>query len=166
MKLSKRLRRRAQKERLGERWPRRKSHWLKLFPQEIQMVENFNKARPVIEAKTLKKPRAQEIGRLREEKVLEALQSLKKEGEIHDFLWPGKLSYTDLIEGVDFIFIYVDGCYKVCRFSVTGRKWVKQHKKRHPEVPVFSVDLKESKKSIEYKIISLKNGNNNHFHRR
>ncbi len=69
------------------------------------------------------------IGKLREDKVAKALQSLKEKGEIHDYLKSGKLSYLDLIEGVDFIFIYIDGCYKVCRFSVTGWRWLEEHQK-------------------------------------
>ena len=164
-KLARRLKRRTQQERLGERRPEKRNDWLKMFPREIKRAKVLARAQLKIQEKILEQSEAQLIGRLREEKVFKALQFLKERGEIRDYLWPGKLSYSDLIEGVDFIFIYVNGCYKVCRFSVTGWRWIKQHKEKHPEIPVLSVNLEESRESIEQKILCLKNGNGNYFRR-
>jgi len=156
-KLTKRLKRRTQRERLGEKWPTKRSHWLKLFPREIQRTENLNRVRPKIEKKILGQPQAQEIGELREKKVLDALEDLKEKREIQNYLSQGKLSYADL-GGVDFIFVYVnDGAYKVCRFSVTGERWIKKHQERHPEIPVIPVDLNESRESIEQRVLALRN---------
>jgi hypothetical protein len=102
-------------------------------------------------------PETQKIGLLREEKVNDALKNLKRKGKIRDYFWSGKLSYADLIEGVDFTFVFVDTKYKICRISVTGWNWIEKHRKRHPEIPILPVGLRESRKSIERKILSLKN---------
>jgi len=124
------------------------------------MFKTFNKLQTKVREKVLKQE-GQAIGRLKEEKVAIALQRLREKGEIRDYLWMGKLSYADLIEGVDFLFTYVDGRYRTCRFSITGRKWIVAHLRKHPEVPIFSVDLEERGQSIEQKILALKN---NHSH--
>ncbi len=160
-----RLKRRTQKERLGELKRFTRSDWRRLFPKETRIEKILLKIRPKVEEKILGQSETEIIGRRREGKVFNALRELKKKGVIRDYLSPGKLSYSDLIEGVDCIFVYVDSCYKVCRFSITGRRWIKQHQERHPEIPVFSVDLEESEESIEQKIIFLKNGDNDHFSR-
>ena len=146
--MAKRLRRRIQHERLGERRPEKRSDWVKLFPRETKMARVLARLQSKMQEKVLWQE-GQVIGRLREEKVVRALQNLKNKGEIRDFLWMGKLSYADLIEGVDFLFTYVDGGYRICRFSVTGWKWVAKHLERHPEVPTFSVNLDENMKSVE-----------------
>ena len=164
-KLAKRLKRRTQRKRLGEKWPTKRSHWLKLFPREIQMVEDLNRVRLKIEGKTLKQSESQIIGKLRERKVAIALKNLKEQGKIFGYLVPGKLSYYDLIEGVDFLFVYVDVAYKICRFSVTGKKWIEIHQRKHPEIPVIPIDLDENIEFIEQKILFLKENNNNHVHK-
>jgi len=153
-----RLKRRTQKERLGERKLYKRSNWLRLFSREEKEAKILARVQARIQEKMLEEPESQAIGRLREKKVFDALQSLKEKGEIHDYLWSERLSYANLIEGVDFIFIYIDDCYEVCRFSVTGWRWIDRHQKRHPEIPVFPVDLTESRESIEQKILILRNG--------
>jgi len=158
------LKRRTHKERLGERKRWKTNDWLKVFPRETKKAKTLAKVQPKIQEKMLKEPEAQNIiGRLREEKVSDALQNLKKKREIRDYLETGKLSYADLIEGVDFIFIYVDGIYRICRFSVTGWKWLEEKQEKHPEIPILPITLEESMKSIEQKIIALKNGDSKHF---
>lgn len=155
-----RLKRRTQHERFGERMPSKKTHWEKLFPEEGKMFSRWKKVEPKIKARieNQKQEEAQKIGKRREEKVMEALKELKQKGKIHDFPpKPAGLSYLDLMEGIDFEFIYIDSyCYRICRFSVTGKDWVQEHLKRHPEVPVLAIGLQETQKSIEEKILALK----------
>lgn len=154
-----RLRRRTQHERLGERMPIKRTHWLKLFPGEEEIVGLWAKVKLKIKAKieNQKQEEAQRIGKIRGKKVMEALTELKLKREIHDFPPPAEHSYLDLIEGIDFEFVYIDShCYRICRFSVTGEKWVQKHQERHPEVPVLAIGLSESQKSIEEKILALK----------
>lgn len=123
--------------------------------------EILARVRPKIQQEVFWQSETQNIGKLREEKVSKALKSLKKKGEIRDYRWLGKLSYYDLIEGADFIFIYIDGHYKICYFSVTGKRWIEKHQKNHPEVPVLTIGLREEEESIKEKIIALKKDNNN-----
>ncbi len=149
-------RRRTQHERLGEMINKRVL-WSRLFPGEEEIFTLFVRIRQKIKARMVYQKKSQKIGVLREEKVKEALNDLKQKGEIHDFLPHGKLSYTDLIKGIDFIFVYIDGCYKTCRFSVTGEDWIQKHLQRHPEIPVLAIGLSENQKSIEKKILALKN---------
>jgi hypothetical protein len=150
-----RLKRRTQHQRFGERMPSKKTHWLKLFPHEIKVSNIEDKVQKKIQPRLVSQEVTQRIGKIREQKVLNALQDLKNRREIRDFLPVAKLSYLDLIEGVDFVFIYIDGCYKICKFSVTGGKWVEQHKQQHPEIPVLAIGLGESQESIEQKIMNL-----------
>lgn len=163
IKVLRRLKRRTHKERSGEgkRW--KSNDWLKVFPRETKKAKTLAKVQPKIQEKMLKEPGAQIIGRLIEEKVSDALQNLKKKREIRDYLETGKLSYADLIEGVDFIFIYIDGIYRICRFSVTGWKWLGEKQERYPEIPILPITLEESIESIEQKIIALKNGDSKYF---
>jgi len=151
---SKCLRRRTQHERLGE-MPNRTNLWTKLFSKNEKEAKDLNKVRSNIKRKAMFQTNAQRIGKIREEKVRRALQSLKDKKKIVSFLPTMKFSFEDLIEGIDFMFIYVNGTYQTCRFSVTGHRWVKEHQERHPEIPVIAVRLKEGKWSIEKKILDL-----------
>ena len=153
-------RRSRRRTRQKERRTWKKRDWLELFPKEMKMVRALAWLQPKMQKKVLLQS-GQNLGRLREEKVFLALQDLKIKGEIRDFLWMGKLSHADLIEGVDFIFTYVNGGrYNICRFSVTGWRWVPKHLERHPEIPTFAVGLDESMDFIKQKILASKN---NHF---
>lgn len=139
----------------------RRQDFQRWFPGETKREEILSKVRPKIQRKVRYTNNTQSrlIGRIRERKVSEALQALKNRGIIHDYLSPGPLSYDDLIEGVDFIFIYpADGVYKTCRFSVTGPKGAKKDQERHPEIPVISVEIDDDQYSIECKIMRLRNG--------
>ena len=132
--------------------------WLRLFPQEIKRGRIMDKVRPKIERK-IKEQRdtySQLIGKIREEKVIFALEHLKQQAKIRDYFQSGKWSYANLIEGIDFVFIYIENTYHVCFFSVTGPRWVKEHLERHPQIPVVSISLKESRRSIEKKILNLR----------
>ncbi len=103
-----------------------------------------------------KEKKTEWIGQMREEMVRSVLEELKQKGEIHDFVGTGKLTFADLIKGVDFIFVYVEDVYKTISFSVTGPKWLAKHRAAHPEIPTISVRLNESSISIENKILGLK----------
>jgi len=151
---SKRLKRRTQHERLGE-MPNRTNLWTKLFSKNEKEAKNLNKVRSNIRRKAMFQTNAQRIGKIREEKVQHALQALKDKKKIVSYLRTAQFSFEDLIEGIDFIFIYVDGTYQACRFSVTGYRWVREHQENHPEIPVIAVRLKEGKWSIEKKILDL-----------
>lgn len=149
-----RLKRRTRKQRLNKR-----AIIEKLFAKEIKKERILTKARQRIEKKMLQQPEIQIIiGNIREQKVLEALQSLQEKREIHGFEPAGNLSYANLIEGIDFSVVFVNaGSYEICPFSVTGKRWIEHHKKRHPEIPIFPVEIWETTESIEKKILALKN---------
>jgi len=129
---------------------------IRLFPHDVDKAEILAKLSSKVKKEMKFQADTQKIGKIREEKVSNALQSLKEKGEIKSFFQTEKLDHADLMEGVDFVFRYIDGPYeKFCNFSVTGQKWVKQHEKDHPEIPVIDVYLKETKESIERKILKL-----------
>jgi len=163
--LSKRLRRRTQQERLGESKKFTRRDWKRIFPEQIKKIEILNRARSRIESKISEESQSQILGSTREKIVVLALQSLKEKGEIAGYLSMNRLSYSDLIEGVDFLFVYIDGVYETCRFSVTGKKWIKSHQKKHPEIPVISINLdNDNLELIEQKILALKKNGKSHFH--
>ena len=149
-----RLRRRIRKKRLNKR-----AIIEKLFAEDIKKERILTKARQRIKEKILQQPEIQIIiGDIREQRVLEALQNLQEKGEIRGFEPAGNLSYANLIEGIDFTFVYVTSdIHKTCPFSVTGERWIDHHKERHPEIPVIAIDIWESRESIERKILALRN---------
>ena len=151
------LKRRTQHERLGE-MPNRTKLWTDLFLVDEKKAEILNRVRINIKKKIVYQVNEQRIGRIREEKVRRALQALKDKKKIASFLSTAKFSFADLIEGIDFVFIYVNRTYQIYRFSVTGYRWVKEHQERHPKIPVIAVRLKESRLSIERKILDLITG--------
>jgi len=166
IKLAKRLRKKiSHKKKIRERKPWKRNDWLEIFPKEVEKAETLARVQPKIQKKILEgSEKNQSIGKLREKKVSDALQSLKEKGKIRDYSGTGELSYADLVKGVDFIFVYVESQYKICRFSVTGWKWVERHQKKHPEIPVLPIGLEESREFIEEKILFLKNGNKKQKH--
>ena len=131
--------------------------WLRLFPKEMRRDKILANIRPKVEKSIKEQADAQLIGQIREKKVIAALEDLKKKGKIRDYLPSARDSYANLIQGIDFVLIYVNDIYKVCYFSVTGPKWIKSHLQKHPEIPVLSIDLTESKKSIQSKVLALNN---------
>ncbi|MBU4370111.1 hypothetical protein KKG58_05170 [Patescibacteria group bacterium] len=128
---------------------------LRLFSKEIRRDKILTNIRPKVEKRIKEQTNTQLIGQIREKKVIAALEDLKKKGKIHDYFQSGKLSYADLIEGIDFIFVYVKDVYHVCYFSVTGSRWVDKHLEKHPEIPVLNIRLDENRESIEKKILKL-----------
>lgn len=154
MARSKRLKRRTQHQRLGE-MPNRTALWTKLFPISEKKAEILKKVKVKILQKTIPQTKEQKIGEIREQKVQHALQALKDKKQIVSYLRTAKFSFSDLIDGVDFMFIYVRRTYQTCRFSVTGHKWIEEHQKNHPKIPVIAVYLEETKKSVERKILKL-----------
>lgn len=154
MARSRRLKRRTQHERLGE-MPNRTNLWSKVFPIDGKKAEILNRVRPSIKRKAVFQTNAQRIGKIREEKVRRALQSLKDKKKITSFLSTMKFSFSDLMEGIDFRIIYIDKQYEIFDFSVTGQRWVEEHQEKHPEVPIIAVRLREDRKSIEQKILEI-----------
>ncbi len=71
----------------------------------------------------------------------------------------GKLSFLDLIKGIDFLITCVEGSrHKFIVLQVTGPKWAAKDKERHPEVPVVSIDSKEKNEDIKKKIMLIIKG--------
>jgi len=82
------------------------------------------------------------IGKERKRRVSVALKELKKEGKIRDFLPAGNLSFSDVVRGIDFYAVCINGVkYRTYPFSVTGKYWAERDRKHHPEIPVIAVDL-------------------------
>jgi hypothetical protein len=151
---SRHLKRRTQHERLGE-MPNKTKLWNQLFSIDKKEFGIFNVVRLKIEERAKLQIKEQEIGKIREEKVLSALESLKKKKEIKDFVRTKKFSKLDLMYGIDFEIIYIDKKYNVFDLSVTGQKWIAEHEKSYPEISVLVVYLEESISSIEKKILEL-----------
>jgi len=97
-----------------------------------------------------------EIGRKRQDKISFFLQELKEGGIIRDFLQTDDLSFQDIVEGIDFFIVYIDGAkYKTCPLSVTGERWVEKHRNQHPEIPVVTVNFFDTSVSIKSKIMEV-----------
>jgi len=102
---------------------------------------------------------SREVGRKRQEKMTSLLQELKDGRIIRDFLPTGDLSFQDIVEGIDFFVVYIDRTrYRICPLSVTGEKWVVEHKLKHPEVPVIDIAENDTAASVKSKIMeAMKN---------
>jgi len=88
------------------------------------------------------------------------LQELKEEEGriIHDFLPTDDLSFQDIVEGIDFFIVYIDSTrYRICPLSVTGRRWLEEHKLRHPEIPVIDIEENDTAASVKSKIMEAIN---------
>lgn len=84
----------------------------------------------------------------------EALRELKKKSMIHDFLSTGDLNVINLLRGIDFYVVYIDGRkHRAFPLSIRGRQYVDICQKRHPKNAVIGVDLYESRESIKSKIL-------------
>jgi len=94
-----------------------------------------------------------ELGEKREDMAKRALQELKEDGLIYNFLPTRSLSWADVAEGVDFFIIYVGKRYRVCRLGVTGRGWVEIQKRKHPENQIIFIDLEETQESVKNKVL-------------
>ncbi len=115
-----------------------------------EMVDSINRDKA-------SSPGNYKIGKDRETLFEEALKSLKKERKIRDFIPVSELSRPNLMAGIDFYVVEVDGTgqYETYRINVTGHGWVKKHQNRHPNVSVIAVDSRDTLSSIEHKIIEL-----------
>lgn len=132
--------------------------WKNLFPGF------FNRGNLLERMRARIKPGSEEelrIGEIREKMVMQALETMKEQGKIRDYIRTEKLGYQDLISGVDFIITYVNDKYRACHFSVTGPNWVEKHREKHPEIPVISIKLNENQESIKEKILALTKENYN-----
>ena len=95
-----------------------------------------------------------EIGKERQKMAILALQELKDRELIYNF-WPtSEDSFQDIVKGIDFYVSYFNGARRrVFSFSITGEKWAKKDRDRHPEVPVVAINLSETSDSIKSKIM-------------
>ena len=118
----------------------------------LALRENIRKKR-----QSSQERRSCEIGKRREDKVESLLQELKDDKIIDDFLPTGNLSFQDIVKGIDFFVVYVDATYKVCRLSITGERWVEEHKRKHPEIPIVAVNPSDSPAFIKNKIMEAIN---------
>ncbi|MBU2219856.1 hypothetical protein KJ784_00955 [Patescibacteria group bacterium] len=101
-----------------------------------------------------------EVGKRRQEKIILLLQELKEEGIIRDFLQTSDLSFQDIVKGIDFFIVYVDSTrYRICSLSVTGGRWLEEHKCRHPEIPVIGITENDTAVSVKSKIMEAINHN-------
>ena len=102
--------------------------------------------------------RSYEIGKKRQEKMASFLQELKDEegGIIRGFLQTGDLSFQNVVEGIDFFIVYIDSTrYRFFPLSVTGERWLKKHKRKHPEIPVIDIIENDTAASIKNKIMEV-----------
>ena len=127
-----------------------RSRFIRIFRRERRtMSSHFKDLVSKIE-RAMKKQSAhsREVGDERQKKVLSVLETLKKEKKIKDFLETGKLSFTDVREGIDCYVVLVGATYKTVPLSVTGPIWAEEHRMQHPNVPVISVDLSFSDEAL------------------
>lgn len=89
------------------------------------------------------------IGVLRENLTKKILEELKRERKIKDFLQTSRLSWADVIEGVDFYVVVVKNRYEVIPLSITGLGWVKKHLNKHPDKPVIPIDIRTPATELE-----------------
>ncbi|MFA6365481.1 MAG: hypothetical protein WCW78_03715 [Candidatus Paceibacterota bacterium] len=97
--------------------------------------------------------RSRVVGDERQKKVHDILSYLKEKKRIRDFMETGKLSYDDVIKGVDFHVVCVGTQYIVTPLSVTGPYWVEEHRQQHPNVPIVSVDLSLSERQLMLSLV-------------
>jgi hypothetical protein len=121
----------------------------------LRGVKKYKRIKKKLRQTIEKQKDEQIIGDFRERKVYLALESLKKKGLIRNFLKTKKLSYPDLMLGIDFYIVFIDNEYHALPFSVTGPRWVDVHFEKHPEIPVIAVNLEDSRVAIEEKILNL-----------
>src|SRR3989344_4215 len=92
------------------------------------------------------------LGDERQRRALQALMHMRNAGTILAFLPTGRLSYADLIKGIDF-YVVVRGVYKrlVIPFDVGGEPWAGLKAERHPGVFPVSIDLFDALELVEFK---------------
>jgi len=95
-----------------------------------------------------------EKGDKREELVREVLQKMKDEKKILNFMKTTKFGEPDIVNGIDFYIIIMRKKRIVVPIQVTGFYLAKEHKKRHPKIPVIVVfeKRKNVKKHIQTQI--------------
>ena len=108
---------------------------------------------------TLEGLRSYEIGKRREQRMEVVLHEMKDKGLIRGFVPPGDLSFQDVVGGIDFFVVYVDGrSYRFLPLSVTGKRWIEKHRNRHPEIPIIDIAESDTTVSIKSKIMeAIKN---------
>ncbi|MFA6407371.1 MAG: hypothetical protein WCV80_01550 [Candidatus Paceibacterota bacterium] len=97
--------------------------------------------------------RSRVVGDERQKKIRDILVYLKEKKRIRDFIETGKLSFDDVIKGIDFYVVCVNTRYALMPLSVTGPYWAEEHKKQHPNVPVVSVDLNLTERQLQLSLV-------------
>lgn len=93
------------------------------------------------------------IGDMREEKIFGILQKMKDDNSIRDFLPTGKLSFADVMYGVDFyVTVICESSHRFIELSITGPKWVEKHKQKRPNTLVIGVESYETDDIIRKRI--------------
>ncbi|PIR06479.1 hypothetical protein COY65_00055 [Candidatus Jorgensenbacteria bacterium CG_4_10_14_0_8_um_filter_39_13] len=97
----------------------------------------------------------EEIGLRRESRVDKILRQLQDKGVIRGFVKSSKRDSTDR-QGIDFVVVKVGRTfYEVFPVQVTGRNWVKNHKEKHPQVPIVVVEYSISDEQIQKEIVEI-----------
>lgn len=114
----------------------------------------FSRVKALIDASMKNRsPIAIKVGDERERRVLEVLDKMKDDHFIHDFLPTGKLSFADVMRGVDvYVTVVCESSYRLIKLSITGPKWVDEHKRKHSDTLVISVESYETDDAIRKRI--------------
>jgi len=97
----------------------------------------------------------EKIGALREHRLEEALERLRREGRIKGFIKTSRFDPSDR-RGVDFFVIKIGKTsYEVFPIQVTGRRWVSTHRQKHPHIPVVSIDLSMETNEIAQNLLEI-----------
>ncbi|MDP3990970.1 MAG: hypothetical protein Q8P63_01610 [Candidatus Nealsonbacteria bacterium] len=133
---------------------KRKIRWRQIFPIKKRRGERAKEILAKIQEREPASSKSQLLGLKREQKFLEALESLQKKGKIISFLKMAKFTQEDLLEGVDFYVVCVrENIYEFIPLGVTGGYWLEEDNIRHPKVLNIAVDEDESQESVEQKIL-------------
>jgi len=101
---------------------------------------------------------SERIGKRREFMVNKILKELKTSGIISGFVPSGRFSYSDIKEGIDFYVVRIDKRkYQSIPLSITGKAWVENHKKRHPDIPTVEIEFYESYETMKNRIVEAIN---------
>ena len=89
------------------------------------------------------------LGYIRERKVRMALEYLREQGEILDFVQTTKADLSDVLKGVDFYIVIMGGQRReLIGIQVTGVVLKKRHLIHHPEIPVIIAEENDKPRLI------------------
>ncbi|MFH1162166.1 MAG: hypothetical protein V1696_02735 [Candidatus Jorgensenbacteria bacterium] len=109
--------------------------------------------RSILEKMEGETPLGEFVGRERERLVRAVLEKMERQNAILGFVETGRFSYADVKKGVDFYVVVMRRRRReVVELSVTGPRRVKDHLRRHPEIPVIGVKMNEKIPKVEEKV--------------